>query len=224
MNNYQEKYIKILDDIKELERKQEELILLLKTKEEEKKTLEEKCNNLTQELENQKKEKNKILKVDYDDCISILKKIYLFTIIMFFILHYKTYGIAASGLDKVIYYVILCGGTLLLCGLELKITVKYINKRNKKILNSSEYKNLLERITTNEIELENITKKQDELTKEHLNTTINYSTISASLKIKKEILEDFKNEVFGILVGNLTEMEDKPLARIRTREILNNKS
>lgn len=221
MINYQDKYIKMLTDIEELERKQEEAKLLSKLKEAEKKELEDKYNGLIEELANLQEEKDKMLNVD--DYISKLTTVSALTMIIIIIFHYKTHGIATSVLDKVIYYIFLFTSGIALFNFELDIVKKIINKNLARIKNSPEYKNVLEKIKTNEIELENISQKQKIVAEEYLDATLTYSTVSASLKIKKELLEDFKNEVFGIIVGNLKETEDKPLARIRKRENLNEK-
>ena len=222
MTDYQDKYIKMLANIDELERKQEEAMLLSKSKEEEKKALEEKRSSLTKELENLKNKKENMLIID--DYISKLTTVSALTMIIIIIFHYKTHGIATSVLDKVIYYIFIFTSAIALFNFELDIAKKIINKKLATIKNSPEYKNVLERIETNEIELENISQKQKIVAEEYLNATLNYSALSASLKIKKEQLERFKDEVFGIIVGNLAETPEKPLTRVRTRENLNKRN
>lgn len=219
MSIYQDKYIKMLNEIEELERKHEEAMLLVNTKEKEKKDLEEKQGIIAKQIENLKLEQTNMLNTE--KYLSKLIIIPVLTVLISLILHYKTYDITISNLDKVIYYIFILTSNVVIFNLEVNIIRKLVNKKLNKVENSMEYKKLLETINVNEAELENISRKQTIVVEEYLNATLNYSAVSASLKIKKEILEEFKEEVSVIVVSNLNELEEKPITRIKRRDNLN---
>ena len=213
----------LLGELVKLQQSLEASLLLLKSKENEKKELDKYYNNLTRAIARKNEELQKML--DNSTIITIWKVlttvIIVATVISFMYLALPI--IETKLLFLYVSKVLLgCLSIPIVTSIISKYLLKIVLKRHdKKIINSNKYQEIIKDIKCKEEERKRVEKRKSDVNKEFLEATINYSTQNALVQLKKTEIGRLKNETNDITINNPSQREEKikPFTRTKTKNI-----